>query len=76
MKQTTKKPISQIISEFLTNNKKVLFTILAIIICIIVAISIFSVVEKNKNNLMVNSTIDIIKFIFFIILFYIVSRIQ
>lgn len=61
MKETTKKTSSQIISDFLTSNKKVIFTILAVIICAIIIFGILSVVKKNNSDLIVNSTTELDK---------------
>ncbi len=59
MKETTKKTSNQIISDFLTSNKKVLFTILAVIVCAVLAFGILSTVQKNSLDKMINSTTEL-----------------
>lgn len=59
MKETTKKTSNQIISDFLTSKKKVLFTILAVIICAVAAFGILSGVQKNNLDSMINSTTEL-----------------
>lgn len=59
MKATTKKTSNQIISDFLTGNMKVLFTILGVVAVSIIAFGVFSGISDNKQNIMINSTTDL-----------------
>ncbi|MGL1891776.1 MAG: tetratricopeptide repeat protein [Spirochaetaceae bacterium] len=56
MKETTKKTTNQIISEFLTSKKKVLFIILAVIAVTVLLFGLFSNLQLKKMSKMINST--------------------
>ncbi len=56
MNETTKKSTNQKISDFLTRQKKVLFTVLTIVVCVIIVFGIYSTINNKKNNEIVNST--------------------
>ncbi|QEN03209.1 tetratricopeptide repeat protein [Thiospirochaeta perfilievii] len=59
MKETTKKNSNQIISDFLSNNKKILLTVLSVAVVLIIAFGVYSTVSQNKINEMINSTTEL-----------------
>ncbi len=59
MKETEKETINQKLSNFLTNNKKILFLVLAILACIIIVFGILSKIQQKNRNIMVNKSVEI-----------------
>ena len=60
MKETTKKTASQILSDFITNQRKVLFTVLVVVVSVIIILGVWSGVKKNNNEKMVDATIELV----------------
>jgi len=59
MSEVTKKTGSQVVSDFLTSQKKVLFTVLVIIVCSIIAFGVYSGINNKKQNEVVNVSIEL-----------------
>lgn len=61
MKETTKKSINQVISDFLTSNKNKLIIILGAIFLAIIVTGVVSTINKSNKNKMINSTTELDK---------------
>ena len=59
MSEVTKKTSNQIISDFLTSQKKVLFTVLVIVVCGIIVFGVFSGINDKKQSEVVNISIEL-----------------
>lgn len=59
MKDSTEKSSNQIVSDFLSNNKKVLITVLGVITLVLVLLGIYTMVSKSNTDKAFNATIEL-----------------
>lgn len=59
MKNSTEKSSNQIVSDFLSNNKKVLFIVLGVIGFVIVLAGVVSYVSKSNVDKAINATLEL-----------------